>query len=157
MLVSKADPCQSAKLPAQPPHVQPPVHMHVPAPTLHNHISSLASVCHRVATDREMRVSQQTTKTAICKGLSATPMQPPVCVRISTPTLHNPTTGRREILELFKPSFRGQNRTAGSSALVCQHGAATIGAREIGVSCSYTCTHASQPPQVGKNCTCTQL
>ena len=157
MLVSKANPCQSAKLPAQPPHVQPPVHMHVPAPALHNRIGSLASVCHRVATDHEMHVSQQTTNTAICEGLSATPMQPPVCVRVPTPTLHNPTTGRQEILELFKPSFGGQNRTAGSSALVCQHGAATIGAREIGVSCSHACTRTSQPPQVGKNHTRTQL
>src|SRR5712672_2409867 len=124
---------------------------HCTTTSAHRHL------CHQVATDCEMCVSQQTTNTAICEGLSTTPMQPPVCMRVPTPTLHNPTTGRQEILELFKPSFGGQNRTAGSSALVCQHGAATIGAREIGVSCSHACTRTSQPPQVGKNHTRTQL
>ena len=79
------------------------------------------------------------TKTAIFQAPSATPRvraRPRSC--IAQP--HNWTARNRRAVQAVV--WSGQNRTAGSSALLHQHRPATIGAREMGESRSRACTHS---------------
>ena|SRR5712671_1238955 len=89
-------------------------------------------------------------KTTICEAVSATPHATPhVRARprscIAQP--QNRTARNRRAVQAIQAILRsGQNRTASSSALLCQHQPATVGVREIGESRSRACTRASQPP-----------